>query len=66
MGYATSIGPCGCIMTKLMESGKIIQYERCAKHYVPEDDIIILEAMKNKREHDKEIWDEVNKVWDKR
>lgn len=65
MGYATSIGPCGCTYTRLMESGKIINYKKCLKHYVPEDDVIILEAMNNKREHEEEIWAEVNKVWDR-
>jgi hypothetical protein len=49
-----------------MESGKIIQYERCAEHYVEADDVIIVEAMKNKKEQEKEFWDDVNEFWNKR
>lgn len=59
MGYATAILGCGCSHTMTMgESGKLIDYKRCAEHYVPEDDVKILEAEKNKREHDKQLWDE--------
>lgn len=50
MGFASAYSPCGCSWTKLMESGKIFDYSKCAEHYVPEDDAIILEAGKNKRE----------------
>lgn len=66
MGYATTIGGCGCVTIRIMESGNIIEYTRCAKHYVPEDDVIILEAVKNRREHEKQFWDDANEFWNKR
>jgi hypothetical protein len=50
----------------VMESGKYIQYERCAEHYVPEDDVKIVEAMKNKKEREKKFWDDANEFWNKR
>lgn len=63
MGYASTYAPCGCSIIRLMESGNIIVYVRCIEHYTPEDDVKILEADKNRREHEKQIWEGVNKVW---
>ena len=65
MGLASSYGPCGCCMTKLMESGKIITYVRCMEHYVSEDDVIVLEAAKNRREYEDKMWNEANKFFNR-
>lgn len=57
MGYATTVGPCGCIKTRLMGDRDIyIKWEVCSDHYNSEiDDKMILEAAKNFREHSKSI-----------
>lgn len=61
MGYATTVFGCGCITSTIMESGKVVQYERCAEHYIAEeDDVKIVEAMKNKKEHERQLWKQAN------
>jgi hypothetical protein len=57
MGYASFISPCGCAGTRLMEPKEDIWIEwvKCEEHYIPEDDVKIVQAAKNKREHMKRM-----------
>jgi len=66
MGYSSSYLPCGCYSTQLLEPEYIvIDWVRCKTHYTPEDDGKILQAAKNKRIHQEDLWAAVNKAWEK-
>lgn len=55
MGTATSQGPCGCCLTRLLEPDEDVWIEwiKCAEHWVPEDNARMIEAAKNRRELEK-------------
>jgi len=58
MGFGSAYWACGCRQTSIMGSEPRIWIDwiRCSEHYKPEqDDKMILEAAKNKREMEKEL-----------